>query len=224
MEVKDHLHTPTAIPSSSLSRHIILMILDSKFRVPSTSLFYLLSQLNGRELLIGKVEMLLVFGILYVSNFRTRCQITLLRLDISRGCLVSFVGGEKLMTERENNLYGSEAPDGWHSYWSAGDLSLSRAVFLLRHFRWRLTWLSQYRMAQSKHRVTRSAVWQWVSLPRMCVLIFNLRVTENSIGTALYPRKFAITQSSLWIVRPSVKVARAFLNFVSFEIVHTPEI
>jgi len=34
------------------------------------------------------------------------------RLDVSRGCLVSFVGGEKLMIERENNLYGSEAPDG----------------------------------------------------------------------------------------------------------------
>jgi hypothetical protein len=56
--------------------------------------------------------MLRIFGILYVSNFRTRCQITLVRLDISHGCLISVVGGEKLMIEGENNLYGSEAPDG----------------------------------------------------------------------------------------------------------------
>jgi len=90
-----------------------------------------------------------------------------LRLDISRGCLIRVAGCEKLMIERGNNLYGSEAPDGWHSYWSVGDLSLSLAVFLLRCFRWRPTWLSEYSKVRSKHRVTRSTVWQWVSLPRI---------------------------------------------------------
>jgi len=34
------------------------------------------------------------------------------RLDISRGCLINVVGGEILIIERDNYLYGSEAPDG----------------------------------------------------------------------------------------------------------------
>jgi len=160
MEVSDHLYTSTAIPSSSLSRRIILMILDSKFHLPSTSLFLFVIAIKWKTVIDWDSWNVTYFWNILRIKFQNQMSNNSFRLDISRGCLISVAGGEKLMIERENNLYGSETPDGWHSYWSAGDLSLSLAVFLLRRFRWRLTWLSEYSRARSKHRVTRSTVWQ----------------------------------------------------------------
>jgi hypothetical protein len=71
----------------------------------------LLSQLNGRELLNGAAEILHFWNTLSLK-FQNQMSNNSARLDISRDCLISVVGGEKLMIERENNLYGSAAPDG----------------------------------------------------------------------------------------------------------------
>ena len=192
MEVRDHIHTPTAIPSSSLSRRIILMILDSKFHVPNTSLFLFIIAIKWKTVIYWESWNFPYFWNTLHIKFQNEMSNNSVRSDILRGCLVSFVGGEKLMIEGENNLYGSEAPDGWHSYWSTGDLSLSLTVFLLDRFHWRLTWLSECSKAQSKHRVTRPTVWQWFSLPRICVVSFNLGVTEIRLERLYIPENLQL--------------------------------
>jgi hypothetical protein len=70
------------------------------------------------------------------------------RLDISRGCLISVVGGEKLMIEG-----GIICMDPKHlmvdTVIDQLETSVSLAVFLLRRFCWWFTWLSEYNKAWS---------------------------------------------------------------------------
>lgn len=138
----------------------------------------------------------------------------------SRGGHIIIVGGEKFVAEKQSDLYGFEAVEGWHSYWSAGDLFLSAscispaplalAVYLTVRIEQSCILYTYFTSSEK----TSGYKPNGIACPPLCVAIFKLFVSENLIDMASYPRRLESTPVSLWMLRTGTNVPRFVLNFV----------